>query len=117
MKILLAAISALLVFGATPQAATQPPNQPPAHLLAGFETGVAPFSGSGPGAAELSDEHATEGKHSLKLSGGYAVWDGAEDWSGYDFFKADTFNSGAKPIQIYIEIQDTATTGYWTRVN
>ena len=117
MKSLIAAISALLVLAATPQSTTQPPNQPPARLLASFETGIAPFAGSGPGAAELSEEHATEGKRSLKLGGGYAVWDGAQDWSGYDFFKADAFNSGAKPIQIYIEIQDTATTGYWTRVN
>ncbi len=34
-----------------------------------------------------------------------------------DFLKADLFTEARKPIDLYVEIRDKATDGYWTRVN
>src|SRR5438128_2010368 len=94
------------------------PEGPPVRLLADFEDGkIAPFAGSGPHVAEISREHATQGKFALRLQNGYAIWDGAQDWTGYDLFKADVFNANDTPTSLYIEIRDQATTDYWTRVN
>ncbi len=91
---------------------------PPILLLADFEEGKpAPFTGSAPGAAEAVIEHATKGRYALRVHNGYAVWDGAIDWSGYDFFKADAYNPSSAPISLYVEIRAQATQDYWTRVN
>ena len=89
-----------------------------ARLLAGFENGpsLAPFAPSDGGATSVR-EHATEGRFALRLEKGYVAWDGAQNWTGYDFLKADVFNAGRAPARLYIEIQDKNTTGYWTRVN
>ena len=99
---------------ATAQAAPTPPVRP----LAGFEGGsTAPFTASGPGVAAAVPEHAAEGRYALRLTGGYVTWQAAQDWTGYDFLKADVFNSGDQPAQVYVEVHDAQTTGYWTRVN
>ena len=48
---------------------------------------------------------------------GYASLEQPQDWVGYDFLKADLFMEGRKPLSLYVEIRDSATDGYWTRVN
>lgn len=88
------------------------------RVLADFETAkLAPFEPSDAGAAILTTEHATQGTSALRLNKGFVSWNGAQDWTGYDFLKADVFNGGDDPTQLYVEIQDKGTTGYWTRVN
>ena len=37
--------------------------------------------------------------------------------SGYDFLKADLFTDSRKPLNLDVEIRDTGTRDYWTRVN
>lgn len=98
--------------------AGQAPETPNVRLLASFEEGkTAPFVGNDPEGLGVEAAHATQGKFALRLRKGYAVWDGAQDWTGYDFFKADAFNPGDAPVSLYIEIRDRATKDYWTRVN
>jgi len=93
-------------------------DQPVVRQLASFESGaIAPFTSSQSESAAVVREHATDGKSALQLKSGYIVWDGPQDWSGYDFIKADTFNSGDAPVQFSVEIHDRASNGYWTRVN
>ena len=43
--------------------------------------------------------------------------DQPQDWLGYDFLKADLYTDARKPMDLYVEIRDTATRDYWTRVN
>lgn len=91
---------------------------PPVRPLAGFEDGTTkPFSGSSGGNAQAVKEHATEGKYALRLDRDYASWDGPQDWTGYDFFKADIYNASDDPVRFTFEVRDQATTDYWTRVN
>ncbi len=91
---------------------------PVVRPLAGFEDGKpAPFAGSGPDNVAAEAAHATEGKFALRLNNGYARWEGAQDWTGYDFFKADAYNSDTAPVSLYIEVRDAGTKDYWTRVN
>jgi len=78
---------------------------------------IAPFEVSGGGKASASMEHASGGNRSLRIDAGYVVWYAPQDWSGFDFLEANTFNATAQPIQLYVEIQDTQTKDYWTRVN
>lgn len=86
----------------------------PPKILASFENGkIAPFAGK----AQISGEHATDGAKSLKLEGGYISWDGAQNWSGYDFIKADLYLDYDKPVDLYIEVRDKETKDYWTRGN
>ncbi len=88
---------------------------PPVRPLASFEDGtVAPFT---PAATAAVEEHATDGRFAMRLDESYVSWDGAQDWTGYDFLKADVFNAGDSPAELYVEIRDTGTTGYWPRVN
>ncbi len=84
---------------------------PTAKLIASFENGN-PFSGG-----EIVGTHATDGRKALRVDKGYASLEQAQDWLGYDFLKADLFLDGRKPLNLYVEIRDTATDGYWTRVN
>jgi hypothetical protein len=87
----------------------------PVRPLASFEDGTdKPFT---PAASKAVEEHATEGKWALRVDKDWVSWDGPQDWTGYDFFKTDVFNSADAPAQVYVEIRDKATTGYWTRVN
>ena len=45
------------------------------------------------------------------------AWSRRRTGWGIDFLKADLFIEGRKPLNLYVEIRDTATDGYWTRVN
>lgn len=91
---------------------------PPVRMLASFEDGkTAPFVGSAPENLKVEAAHATQGRYALRLDGGYASWNGSQDWAGYDFVKADVFNADSAPVSLYIEIRDQATRDYWTRVN
>ena len=88
---------------------------PDVKPLASFEDGtVAPFT---PAQTAAVEEHATDGRFSMRLDGEYVAWDGEIDWTGYDFFKVDVFNAADAPADLYVEVRDTGTTGYWTRVN
>ena len=84
---------------------------PPVKLIASFED-QNPFSGG-----TLVEEHATEGKKALRIDKSYVSMDGEQDWTGYDYLKADLFTEAKDPLEVYVEIQDTATKDYWTRVN
>ncbi len=99
-------------------AATAAAQTPSVRPLASFEDGkAAPFAGSDPDSVSVEAAHATEGRYALRLNKGYAIWQGAQDWTGYDFLKADAYNPGDAPVSLYIEIRDQATQDYWTRVN
>jgi len=88
---------------------------PQAKSLVTFTDGrTAPFES---GSAEVSHEHAPPGQLALRLNSGYAVWDGLQDWTGFDFFKTEVYNSADTPTTLSIEIQDQSTKDYWTRVN
>eukprot|EP00040_Diaphanoeca_grandis_P035597 m.224315 g.224315 ORF g.224315 m.224315 type:complete len:2544 (-) comp33425_c1_seq2:150-7781(-) len=39
------------------------------------------------------------------------------DWSKWDMLKVDVYNPNANAEQFYVEIQDTQSNGYWSRVN
>jgi hypothetical protein len=84
---------------------------PAAKLIASFES-ANPFSGG-----EVVTKHASQGRKALRLDKGYAIMEQPQDWLGYDFLKADLFTDARKPINVYVEIRDKATDGYWTRVN
>lgn len=71
-----------------------------------------PFSGGA-----VVEENAAEGKKALRLDRSYAILDGDQDWTGYDYLKADLFTAAPDPFQLYVEIRDKATKDYWTRVN
>jgi len=62
-------------------------------------------------------DHATDGQQALRVDRSYAVMDGMQDWTGYDTLKADLYTDAKAPLALTIEIRDTATRGYWTRVN
>jgi hypothetical protein len=62
-------------------------------------------------------EHATSGKKALRIDKGYAVQHGPQDWTGYDSLKADVFTRAKAPLELYVEVHDKHTDGYWTRVN
>jgi hypothetical protein len=62
-------------------------------------------------------EHATDGRKALRIDRSYAVMDGTQDWTGYDYLKADLYTDGKDPLELYVEVRDTATRDYWTRVN
>lgn len=103
------------VCGETLGAAAQASDLPPVRHLAGFEEGtVEPFT---PAEAAAVHDHATQGRYALRLDGGYVSWDGPQDWTGYDFLKADVFSAAEAPANLYVEVRDKGTTGYWTRVN
>lgn len=42
---------------------------------------------------------------------------GPQDWSGYDLLKVDTYTDSQQPLHLGVEIQDTGTHDYWTRLN
>ena len=108
----------LSIIAGSGRAAGQARSRPDARLLAGFEDGMTtPFTGSEPDGLSVEAAHATQGKYALHLHKGYATWDGPQDWTGYDFLKADVYNTGSTPVSLYIEIRDTKTKDYWTRVN
>jgi len=85
---------------------------PSVKMIASFETGAAPFS---PGTVVA--EHATDGTKALKVDGGYVSDDVEQSWVGFDFLKVDVFNASDKPTDFTIEVRDSSTKDYWTRVN
>ena len=85
---------------------------PATRIIASFEDGTDGFS-----TGESVARHATEGKSSLRIKGGFAALEERMDWTGFDYLEADIYNESTKPADLYIEIRDDKTTGYWTRVN
>jgi hypothetical protein len=111
---LISLLTVCLWFATTVSHAQTPANS--VQTLAGFEDGtVAPFAPSD--SATVTRQHATQGTSALRLEKGFVSWNNAQNWTGYDFFKADVFNPSDDPAHLYVEIQDKGTTGYWTRVN
>jgi len=84
---------------------------PPVRIIASFEA-TNPFSGG-----TVVGEHATEGSKSFRIDKSYVIMDGPGDWSGYNFLKADLYTDSPDSLPLYVEIRDTATRDYWTRVN
>jgi hypothetical protein len=87
------------------------PGGPPEKLITSFEKDN-PFSGG----SSVVSAHATEGSHSLRIDG-QAMMKAPQNWGGYDFLKVDTYTDAKDPVALAIEIQDSNTTDYWTRVN
>lgn len=88
-----------------------PSSRPAFRTLTSFEDDNPASGGS------VSREHASHGGRSLRISRGYARFDGNQDWSGYDFLEMDAFAETKEPLPILIEIHDAQSDGYWTRVN
>ena len=84
---------------------------PPEKLISSFENGN-PFN-----AGTVVSDHATEGAHSLRIDNAQVAMLSPQNWAGYDYLKIDTYADTKEPIPIAIEIQDTGTKDYWTRVN
>ena len=87
------------------------PSGPPVKLITSLED-KNPFSGG-----KVVRQHATDGTKALRIDKSYAVMDGPQDWSGYDYLRADLCVETDDPLPLYVEIRDTATRDYWTRVN
>lgn len=68
-------------------------------------------------AGTVVEAHANQGRKALRLDRQYAGMDGPQDWTGYDYLKADLFTEANDPLDLYIEIRDAGTRDYWTRVN
>jgi hypothetical protein len=84
---------------------------PPEKLITSFEDGN-PFN-----AGTVVTAHATEGSHSLRIDNTLVGMFSPQNWDGYDYLRFDTYADTKEPIPITIEIQDTGTKDYWTRVN
>lgn len=86
----------------------------PPKIVASFEDGsIKPFVGQ----AKTTEKHAVDGNKAMVWHKGYISIDQPQNWTGYDFLKADIFVEGSKPVDLYIEIRDKETKDYWTRVN
>ncbi|MEI6169122.1 MAG: hypothetical protein WCS52_18225 [bacterium] len=88
---------------------------PAVKLIASFEDN-APIDGD-VATMKVVTEHATDGAKALRLDRSYMGLNGPQDWTGYDYLKADIYADAAEPVPIYLEIRDKSTDGYWTRVN
>jgi hypothetical protein len=84
---------------------------PPVKSIASFEQGN-PFNGG-----TVVALHATGGSRALRIDRSYAAMLARQDWSGYDYLKVDTYTDAQDPLPLTIEIRDTGTRDYWTRVN
>jgi hypothetical protein len=84
---------------------------PTVRSITSFENGN-PFSGG-----VIVTRHASAGRKALRIDRSYASMDRPQDWLGYEFLKADLFTASPKPLRLDVEIRDTATRDYWTRVN
>lgn len=87
------------------------PAGPPIRSITSFED-KNPFDGG-----QLVEQHATDGRRALRIDRSYVCMSADQDWTGYDFLKADFFNPADQPAKLYVEVRDKATTDYWTRVN
>ncbi len=83
----------------------------PVKLVASFED-ENPFGGG-----TLVAEHATHGSKALRIDRSYVSMDAAQDWTGYDYVRADVHTDAKHPLDVYFEVRDRATRDYWTRVN
>ena len=91
---------------------------PPVKLITSFEEAKCPFEvGDEKAATSIVEEHATDGKKALKLARGYASMPARQDWTDYDYLKADLYTDAKDPMHITIEVRDAGTTDYYTRVN
>ena len=104
----LCAVIAIIVSAVVPAAE---PAGPPVRLITSFED-KNPFSGG-----VVVSEHATEGAKALRIDKGFVAMEGAQSWLGYDYLKVDLFTDAKDVMQLSVEIRDSATDGYWTRVN
>jgi hypothetical protein len=96
----------------SPLAAHQPTASGPRRkLITSFEDRN-PFGGG-----TRVTEHATDGSRALRIDRGYVSLDGPQNWTGYDFLMADVYTDSKDPLELTVEIRDTATQDYWTRVN
>ncbi len=85
--------------------------------ITSFE-GDNPFNqGDGSDKATIVEEHATDGKKAMKLAQDWAVTKGTFNWAGYDYLKFDAYTDAKDALTLGIEFSDTATFGYWDRVN
>ncbi len=90
-------------------------SSPPVVVFADFENGErAPF-----GEGVAVKEHATSGKFSLRLDDGYTTISGKlnKSWAEHDYLRFDVYNPAKTTAKIDIEVRDSQTKGYWTRVN
>ncbi len=99
----------LLVSSAAP---AEPVKAPAARLITSFENGASGWEGG-----TVVADHATDGLNSLMIAAGNVRIPGKQDWTGYDYLIADIYNPGEDPLDIYAEVDDTESAGYWTRVN
>ncbi len=92
----------------------------PVKLVADFED-KNPFTGG-----TVVAEHGTNGPHALRINTtSDQTWVSVDtpppgpqqDWTGYDYMKMDLYTEAKKPVEFSVEIRDTGTDGYWTRVN
>ncbi len=63
------------------------------------------------------EEHATEGTKALRIDKDFVSMDAGQNWTGYDYIKADVYTDAKRPLELYVEIRDRQTQDYWTRVN
>ena len=59
--------------------------------------------------ASIVEEHATDGKKALKLTRSYTSMSARQDWTGYDYLKADLYTNAKDPMNITIEVRDAGT--------
>ena len=83
---------------------------PPVKLITSFEQGN-PFNGG-----SVVGTHATDGAKSLLIDK-QVIMQASQNWAGYDYLKVDTYTDAKDPIPLAVEIQDTGTQDYWSRVN
>jgi len=85
---------------------------PPVKVIADFENGKTdPFTGG-----TVLQSHASRGRFALAAKQAFSL-NKPQDWSGYDEFRFDVFNPSDTPVPLLVEIRDTLTRGYWSRVN
>ncbi|MCX6903162.1 MAG: hypothetical protein NTW03_06715, partial [Verrucomicrobia bacterium] len=84
---------------------------PPVKIITSFENGN-PFDGG-----TIVETHATEGSKALRIDKSFVGMSQPQNWLGYDYLKADLHTDAQDPLELYVEIRDTATRDYWTRVN
>lgn len=73
---------------------------------------TAPFTNG-----QYTTQNAPQANGAVRITSGYILLEGAQDWSGYDYLKFDTFNPTDRPVRAFLEVHDRQTSGYWTRVN
>jgi len=92
--------------------------------LGNFEGGETEgWTGSDGATVEVSSEHPSVGKKSLRVTlpktayPGFGRVFGKDDWSGYDALRFSVYNAGRKALKLCIRIDGADSTGYGTRFN